>query len=72
MTICLDWMTMSEQWPLALRVESFRPEREAVRKAVGVALEEDKDGDLEPKTIEDLQAAIDRLRVKFQEIVPQG
>jgi hypothetical protein len=70
-TICLDWMTMDEQWPLALRVEKFRPEREGLRKAVVAALEEDKEGDLEPKTIEDLQAAIDRFRIKFQELVPK-
>ena len=71
MTICLDQMTMNEQWPLALRVEAFRPEREGLRKAVQAALDEDKEGDLEPKTIEAVQAAIDRLRVKFQELVPQ-
>jgi hypothetical protein len=70
MTICLDQMTMKEQWPLALRVEAFRPEREGVRKAVETALEEDKNGDLEPKTIEALQTAIDRFRVRFQELVP--
>jgi hypothetical protein len=70
-TICLDRMTMEEQWPLALRVERFRPEREGLRKAIQVALEEDKEGDLEPKTIEDVQAAMDRLRVKFQELVSQ-
>jgi hypothetical protein len=71
LTICLDWMTMQEQWPLALRVEKFRPEREGLRKAVLAALEEDKEGDLEPRTIEELQAAIDRLRVKFDELVPK-
>jgi hypothetical protein len=70
MTICLDQMTMNEQWPLALRVDAFRPEREGVRKAVLTALDEDKNGDLEPKTIEALQAAIDRFRIKFQELVP--
>jgi hypothetical protein len=71
MTICLDHMTMNEEWPLALRVEAFRPEREGLRKAVLAALEEDKEGDLEPKTIEAVQTAIDRFRIKFQELVPQ-
>jgi hypothetical protein len=70
-TICLEWMTMQDQWPLALRVDRFRPEREGLRKAVAVALEEDKEGDLEPKTIEDVHAAIDQFRVKFQELVPK-
>ena len=34
MTVCLDRMTMDGQWPLALRAEAFRPEREALRKAI--------------------------------------
>jgi hypothetical protein len=71
MTICLDHMTMNEEWPLALRVEAFRGEREGLRKAVLAALEEDKEGDLEPKTIEAVQSAIDRFRVKFQQLVPE-
>ncbi len=69
-TICIDQMTMNEQWPLALRVDAFKPEREGLRKAVTLALEEDKKGDLEPKTVENVQAAIDRLRNKFNELVP--
>jgi hypothetical protein len=69
-TICLDQMTMNEQWPLALRVDDFKPEREGLRKAVQVALEEDKKGDLEPATVEAVQAAIDRFRLKFEKVVP--
>jgi hypothetical protein len=69
-TICLDQMTMNEQWPLALRVDDFRPEREGLRKAVQFALEQDKEGDLEPATIEAVQAAIDRLRLKFAKLIP--
>jgi hypothetical protein len=70
-TICIDQMTMNEQWPLALRVDAFKPVREDLRKAVVAALEEDKKGDLEPKTVEAVQTAIDRLRNKFTELVPQ-
>jgi hypothetical protein len=69
-TICLDQMTMDEQWPLALRVDDFRPERDGLRQAVQFALEQDKEGDLEPATIEAVQAAIDRLRLKFAKLVP--
>ncbi len=69
-TICLDQMTMKDQWPLALRVDDFKPEREGLRKAVQVALEEDKKGDLEPATVEAVQAAIDRFRLKFEQLVP--
>jgi hypothetical protein len=69
-TICLDQMTMNEEWPLALRVDEFRPERDGLRQAVQAALEQDKEGDLEPATIEAVQAAIDRLRLKFSALVP--
>lgn len=68
-TICLDQMTLNEQWPLALRVETFRAEREALRKALEKALEEDKVGNLEPRTIEAVQTAIDELRIKFDRTV---
>ena len=70
-TICLDQMTLDEQWPLALHVEEFRPEREALRKALQAALEEDKAGNLEPKTIEAVQSAIDAIRIKFEKNVPK-
>jgi hypothetical protein len=69
--ICLNQMMMNEQWPLALRVEAFRQEREGLKSAVEAALAEDVKGDLEPKTIEAVQAAIDRLRVKLEQLVPQ-
>ncbi len=72
MTVCLNRMTMDGQWPLALRVEAFREEREGLRKAVSAALEEDKEGNLEPDTIQAVQTAIDKLRHKFDSVVPQN
>ena len=36
-TICLDQMTMNDQWPLALRVDDFKAERDGLRKAVQAA-----------------------------------
>jgi hypothetical protein len=71
MTACLDRMTMDDQWPIALRAETFRPEREALRKAIAVALEEDKNGNLEPETIQAVQKAVDQLRLKFEKDVPK-
>jgi hypothetical protein len=71
MTVCLDRMTMDGQWPLALQDETFRPEREGLRKAISAALEEDKEGNLDPETIRAVQAAIDKLRLKFNKLVPQ-
>jgi hypothetical protein len=72
MTACLDRMTLDDQCPLALRGETFQPEREALRKAVSAALEEDKEGNLEPETIQAVQTAIDQLRIKFEKTVPQS
>jgi hypothetical protein len=71
MTACLDRMTMDDQWPVTLRGEAFRPEREALRKAVSAALEEDKQGNLDPETIQAVQTAVDQLRLKFEKEVPQ-
>ena len=53
---------MDGQWPLALREDVFRPEREGLRKAIAAALEEDKEGNLDPDTIQAVQTAIDKLR----------
>ena len=71
MTACLDRITMGGQWPLALRGENLRLEREAFRKAISAALEEDEKGNLEPETIQSVQAAVDQLRLKFEKDVPQ-
>jgi hypothetical protein len=79
MTVCLDRMTMDGQWPEAVLGDEFRPEREGVRKAVqGVrkavqdALEEDKQGEIDPDTVKAVQTAIDNLRTKFEKLVPQS
>ncbi len=71
MTACLDAMTMDGQWPLALREEAFRPEREAVRNAVLAALKEDDQGNLEPDTIAAVGTAVKNLKLKFEKLVPQ-
>jgi len=71
MTACLDSMTMDGQWPLALRDDAFRPEREAVRNAVQAALKQDEQGNLEPETIAAVGTAVKNLRLKFEKLVPQ-
>ena len=71
MTACLDRMTMDGQWPEAVLGDEFKPEREGVRKAIQAALEEDKQGEIDPETVQAVQAAIDRLRDKFEKAVPQ-
>ncbi len=70
LTVCLDRMTMDDQWPLAVRGDAFRPQREAVRTAISAVLEEDKNGNLDPDTIQSVQTAIDQLRTKFEKDVP--
>ena len=42
-----------------------------MRKAIQAALEEDKQGEIDPDTIQAVQTAIDRLRTKFEKLVPQ-
>jgi hypothetical protein len=71
MTICLDRMTMDGQWPQAVLGEEFKPERTALRTAIQAALEEDKQGEIDPERVQAVQAAIDRLRTKFEKVVPQ-
>ena len=71
MTVCLDSMTTEEQWPIALRDEAFRPQREALRKAVQNALKEDEQGNLEPETVNAVGTAIKNLRIAFEKRVPQ-
>jgi hypothetical protein len=72
MTVCLDRMTMDGQWPEAVLSDEFRPEREGLRKAIKDALEEDKQGEIDPDTVKAVQTAIDKLRTKFEKLVPQS
>jgi hypothetical protein len=71
MTVCLDHMTMDGQWPQAVIGDEFKPEREGLRKAIQAALDDDKEGEIDPQTVQAVQAAIDRLRTKFEKLVPQ-
>ena len=66
MTMCLDRMTMDGQWPQAVLGDEFRPEREGLNKAIQAALEEDKQGKIDPDTVQAVQAAIDRLRTSLK------
>jgi hypothetical protein len=72
MTVCLNRMTMDGQWPLALRADVFRPQRDGLRKATAAALEEDKEGNLDPDSIQAVQTAIDKLKAQFNSVVPQN
>jgi hypothetical protein len=69
MTICLERMTMDGQWPRAVLGDEFRPEREGLNRAIKAAIEEDKHGQIDRDTVQAVQAAIDRLRTKFESTV---
>ncbi len=72
MSVCLDRMTMDGQWPQAVLGDEFKAERVGLRKAIQAALEADKQGEVDPDTVAAVQAAIDRLRTKFEKVVPQS
>jgi hypothetical protein len=63
---------MEGQWPQAVTGDAFRPEREGLNQAIKAALEEDKQGKIDPETVQAVQAAIDRLRDKFERLVPHS
>ena len=69
-TLCLDQMTMDDQWPLALKVDALKPERAALKTAITRAMKADEDGSLDPELINTVQAALDALRAKFKQEVP--
>jgi len=72
LTVCLDSMTMEGQWPIALRDEAFRPQREALRQAVQDALKQDEQGNLEPETVNAVGTAINSFRLAFEKRVPEN
>lgn len=69
-TICLDQLTNEKSWPPALRAPALSAEREAYAKAIDQGMEEDVSGDLTPKTIGEIRAALAMLRAKFEEKPP--
>ncbi len=72
LTISLDDLTDPEDWPLPLRSDAFKPEREAYKKAVDDALAEDKDGGtLKPETIAKVRDAVARLYQKVGDTIPK-
>ena len=71
-TLSLDEMTDAKSWPLPLRSDDFKPERDAYVKAVDDALEEDKDGgSLKPETIKRVRDSVSRLYAKVNDAIPK-
>ena len=70
-TISLDSLTEDNDWPLPLRSEAFKPQREAYQKAIDDALEQDKDdGSLTPETIARVRGAVADLYRKVSDTIP--
>ena len=71
-TLSLDNLTDTKSWPLPLRSDDFKSEREAYSKAVDDALEEDKDGgSLKPETIKRVRESVAQLYKKVNETIPK-
>jgi len=71
-TISLDQLTDAKSWPLPLRADAFKTEREAYQKAVDEALAEDTEGGtLKPETIGRLRSAVGALYAKVEATIPK-
>ncbi len=71
-TLSLDDLTDTANWPLPLRSDVFKADREAYQKAVDDALAEDKDGgSLKPETIAKVRDSVARLYRKVTETIPK-
>jgi hypothetical protein len=71
-TLSLHNMTSKDGWPLALRAEAFEPEREAYRRAIDSALEQDKEGEISPDTIRAVNDSVFRLKAKVETSIPKS
>jgi hypothetical protein len=71
-TLSLDELTDPKSWPLPLRADAFKAEREAYQKAVDDALAEDKDGGtLKPETVARVRNAVSELYRKVEATIPK-
>jgi len=70
-TLSLDNLTDPQSWPLPLRSDALKPEREAYEKAVDEALQQDKDGSLKPETVAKVRNAVSALYQKVGETIPK-
>ena len=71
-TISLDELTESKNWPASLQADTFTPDREAYQKAVDDALAEDKDGgSIKPQTVKRVRDAVNQLYTKVEATIPK-
>jgi hypothetical protein len=65
-TLSLHRLTSEDNLPVVLQADTYKEERQGIRKAMDAALEEDKERDLSPQTIKAVRDAIDKLHEKVQ------
>jgi hypothetical protein len=65
-TLSLDQLTGEGSWPPALRGPTFAEERKAYQEAIDKAVKEDEQGTLSAQTIQEVNAAMARLRAKLE------
>lgn len=71
-TLSLDELTDPKRWPLPLRADVFKTEREAYQQAVDDALVEDMDGGtLKPETVARVRNAVSALYRKVEATIPK-
>jgi hypothetical protein len=70
-TITLSQLTDDKSWPETLRAPEFAEPRAAYMKAVADALEEDKNGDLAPATIQRVRQTVADLYRRVNETIPK-
>lgn len=68
--ISLHKLIRSDDWPLALRDDSFAPLRKAYQDALTKAVDEDTHGDLTPKTAAAVRDAVTRLHDALEQNPP--
>ncbi|WP_435006956.1 hypothetical protein P12x_004386 [Tundrisphaera lichenicola] len=71
-TISLSQLVNPENWPLPLRSEKFKPEREAYEKSIKEAVDEDAKGSLTPETVTKVRNAVAALSRKVEEEIPKS
>ena len=69
-TICIDQLTARDSMPSALADGRFLEARNALSRAIGAAIEEDKKGKVSSRTAKAASDSVDRFRDQFVKDVP--
>ena len=67
-TLCLAELTGDEGWPPALQTEIFAPEPRPIGRRSSRRVKEDEEGELSPRTLEEVDREVSRLRPGSRQI----